>query len=162
MFLPIRLVWNLQMVRSEKVGILILFSGGWVCITFATLRAIQVGVQHGKAVSPDPKWLTLWTVIEVSMGKLVQENAARVCYSFADIQSSHRRWMLPRFRFPYSKPHQHPKTFLQRTRLSETTWRRSGFAGCRVRREGLRERLRKGFLETCSPRHRCDFRLDDV
>ncbi|CAI6336544.1 unnamed protein product [Periconia digitata] len=71
MFLPIRLVWNLQMARSEKVGILILFSGGFVCIIFATLRAVQVGVQHGKAVSPDPKWLTLWTVIEVSMAIIV-------------------------------------------------------------------------------------------
>lgn len=85
MFLPIRLVWNLQMVRSEKVGILILFSGGWVCIIFATLRAIQVGVQHGKAVSPDPKWLTLWTVIEVSMGKFVEGNAAPVWHGFTDI-----------------------------------------------------------------------------
>ena len=68
MFLPIRLVWGLKMARAEKTGIMILFCGGFICIIFATLRAVQIGVQHGKAISPDPKWLTLWTVIEVSMG----------------------------------------------------------------------------------------------
>ncbi|KAF1954781.1 hypothetical protein CC80DRAFT_416744 [Byssothecium circinans] len=71
MFLPIRLVWGLQMARTEKAGVLILFCGGFVCIAFATLRAVQVGVEHGKAISPDPKWLTMWTVIEVSMAIII-------------------------------------------------------------------------------------------
>ncbi|PVH99653.1 hypothetical protein DM02DRAFT_419300 [Periconia macrospinosa] len=71
MFLPIRLVWGIQMARGEKIGIMILFSGGFVCIIFATLRAVQIGIQNGKAVSPDPKWLTMWTVIEVSMAIIV-------------------------------------------------------------------------------------------
>ncbi|KAF2641901.1 hypothetical protein P280DRAFT_548513 [Massarina eburnea CBS 473.64] len=71
MFLPIHLVWGLRMARAEKAGILVLFGGGFVCIAFGTLRVVQVGIQHGKAVSPEPKWLTLWTVIEVSMAIII-------------------------------------------------------------------------------------------
>lgn len=69
MFLPIRLTWNLQMPRGQKIGVFILFGTGFICIAFATLRVVQIGVEGGKVVSPDPRWMSLWTVVETSMGK---------------------------------------------------------------------------------------------
>ena len=68
MFLPIRLIWNLQMEKPKKIGCGLLFASGLVCILFSTIRIVQVG-QDGKPRSPDPKWLTMWTIIECSTGK---------------------------------------------------------------------------------------------
>ncbi|KAF3043676.1 hypothetical protein E8E12_006132 [Didymella heteroderae] len=70
MILPFHLTWNLQMPRGQKTGIFVLFGSGFVCITFATLRVIKLGVDGtGKATMPEPKWMLLWTVLETSMGK---------------------------------------------------------------------------------------------
>jgi hypothetical protein len=66
MFLPIRLVWPLQMARHRKIGVCVLFALGFVCIIFSTIRIVQI--TNGKTKSPDPKWLTMWTVIECSTG----------------------------------------------------------------------------------------------
>ncbi|KAF2131846.1 hypothetical protein P153DRAFT_373712 [Dothidotthia symphoricarpi CBS 119687] len=68
MFLPFRMTWNLQMPRTQKLGVFVLFGSGWICVLFATLRVVQVGVKDGVPKSPDPKWLQMWTVIETSMG----------------------------------------------------------------------------------------------
>lgn len=68
MFLPIRLIWNLQMEKAKKIGCGLLFASGFVCILFSTIRIVQVG-QDGKPKSPDPKWLTLWTIVECSTGE---------------------------------------------------------------------------------------------
>lgn len=69
MFLPIRLTWNLQMPRKQKIGIFILFGSGFVCIAFATLRVVQLGLDgHGRATTPEPKWLIFWTILECAMG----------------------------------------------------------------------------------------------
>ncbi|KAI4952735.1 hypothetical protein J4E91_003207 [Alternaria rosae] len=67
MFLPIRLVWNLQMLRAQKIAIIALFASGFVCITFATLRVIQVGRKSGESTAPSPTWLAFWTLIESSV-----------------------------------------------------------------------------------------------
>ncbi|KAF2114826.1 hypothetical protein BDV96DRAFT_494291 [Lophiotrema nucula] len=71
MFLPFRMTWNLQMPRTEKLGVFVLFGTGWVCILFATLRVVQVGVKDGVPKTPDPKWLQMWTVIETSMAVII-------------------------------------------------------------------------------------------
>ena len=86
MFLPFRMTWSLQMPRTKKLGVFVLFGSGWVCIVsasrisssirsstnnfklFATLRVVQVGVEDGVPKVPDPKWLQIWTIIETSMG----------------------------------------------------------------------------------------------
>ncbi|KAF2124149.1 hypothetical protein P153DRAFT_361336 [Dothidotthia symphoricarpi CBS 119687] len=68
MFLPIRLIWNLQMARVQKVCIGLLFASGLICILFATIRVVQIGIRDGKPMTPEPKWLTLWTIIECSTG----------------------------------------------------------------------------------------------
>ncbi|CAO2651784.1 Nn.00g000670.m01.CDS01 [Neocucurbitaria sp. VM-36] len=67
MFLPIRLVWNLQMARGQKIAVIALFASGFVCITFATLRVVQIGTKTGNTTSPSPSWLALWTIIETSI-----------------------------------------------------------------------------------------------
>jgi hypothetical protein len=64
MALPIKLVWGLQMARSQKVAIIALFASAIFCIAFATVRVVQVGVKAGNHTSPSPIWLALWTVIE--------------------------------------------------------------------------------------------------
>lgn len=67
MALPIKLVWNLQMARGQKIAIIALFTSGFVCIAFATLRVAQIGVRAGNDASPSPTWLALWTIIESAM-----------------------------------------------------------------------------------------------
>lgn len=32
MFLPFRMTWSLQMARTRKLGVFVLFGSGWVCI----------------------------------------------------------------------------------------------------------------------------------
>ncbi|ORX94634.1 hypothetical protein BCR34DRAFT_629167 [Clohesyomyces aquaticus] len=64
MFLPMKLVWNVQMPRAQKIGVIALFASGVVIIAFATLRVIQVGIRAGKHASPSPTWLALWTINE--------------------------------------------------------------------------------------------------
>ncbi|KAL6711709.1 hypothetical protein ACN47E_004643 [Coniothyrium glycines] len=70
MFLPLRLIWGLQMERNKKIGCGLLFASGFVCILFSTLRIVQVG-GDGKPRSPDPKWLTMWTIIECSTAVII-------------------------------------------------------------------------------------------
>ncbi|KAG9193538.1 hypothetical protein G6011_03573 [Alternaria panax] len=70
MFLPIRLIWNLQMDKHKKIGCGLLFASGLVCILFSTIRIVQVG-QDGRPQSPDPKWLTMWTIIESSTAVII-------------------------------------------------------------------------------------------
>lgn len=67
MLLPIRLVWNLQVPRGQKIAIIALFASGFICIAFATLRVVQIGRQAGDQHAPNPTWLALWTVIETSI-----------------------------------------------------------------------------------------------
>lgn len=67
MLLPIRVVWNLQVPRGQKVAIIALFASGFVCIVFATLRLVQIGRKSGDTNSPNPTWLALWTLIETSV-----------------------------------------------------------------------------------------------
>ncbi|KAF1843358.1 uncharacterized protein K460DRAFT_143935 [Cucurbitaria berberidis CBS 394.84] len=71
MFLPFRMTWTLQMPKIEKLGVFVLFGSGWICILFATLRVVQVGVKDGVPKAPDPKWLQMWTVIETSMAVII-------------------------------------------------------------------------------------------
>jgi hypothetical protein len=64
MIFPIQLVWNLQMARGQKIAIIALFASGIVCIAFATIRVVQIGMRAGSHSSPSPTWLALWTIIE--------------------------------------------------------------------------------------------------
>jgi len=64
MILQLRLVWNLQMARGQKIGVIALFSTGLVCIGFATLRVIQIGMTVGTETGLIPAWIALWTVVE--------------------------------------------------------------------------------------------------
>jgi hypothetical protein len=58
------------MPRAQKVGVFVLFGSGFVCIAFATLRVIQIGIDgRGKTTTPEPKWMLLWTILECSIGK---------------------------------------------------------------------------------------------
>jgi hypothetical protein len=69
MVLPFYLTWNLQVPQGQKIGVFILFGSGFVCILFATLRVVKLGVDStGKTKMPEPKWMLLWTVLETSMG----------------------------------------------------------------------------------------------
>ncbi|OSS54076.1 hypothetical protein B5807_00083 [Epicoccum nigrum] len=67
MFLPYRLTWNISLPKTRKFGIFMLFGSGWVCILFATLRVVQVGVRNGVPSTPDAKWVQMWAIIETSM-----------------------------------------------------------------------------------------------
>ena len=60
------------MPKGQKTGILILFGSGFICILFATLRVVKLGVDAtGKATMPELKRMLLWTVLETSMAVVI-------------------------------------------------------------------------------------------
>lgn len=67
MYLPIRLVWNLQMALGQKIAVIALFASGFICIAFATLRIVQICTMTGNSSAPSPTWLALWTITESSI-----------------------------------------------------------------------------------------------
>ncbi|EMD92281.1 hypothetical protein COCC4DRAFT_37747 [Bipolaris maydis ATCC 48331] len=72
MFLPLFLTWNLQMSMKRKIGISILFGSGFVCIAFATLRVIQLGIdRRGKTRIPELDWSFLWNVVECAISVII-------------------------------------------------------------------------------------------
>ena len=86
MALPIRLVWNLQMPRRKKAAICLLFGLALVCIAFATIRVMQIGINdRGQASSPEAKWLAFWSVLELSVGVIVG-----CCPAFASLIRARR------------------------------------------------------------------------
>lgn len=72
MALPMRLAWNLQMPRSKKIGVILIFGTAIVCIVVATVRAAQVTYNINKAPSSwtSSKWLAIWGMAEASTGNL--------------------------------------------------------------------------------------------
>ncbi|KAF2867042.1 hypothetical protein BDV95DRAFT_446823, partial [Massariosphaeria phaeospora] len=71
MGLPIQLIWKLQMPWSQKISVIALFCTGFVCITFATLRVVEVGMKSGSSSTPSSSWLALWAVIECSIAIII-------------------------------------------------------------------------------------------
>jgi hypothetical protein len=73
MGLPIKLTWNLKMVRNKKIAIRVLFASGVVCIMFAALRVAQVAINAAKPGAGnqplDPTWLAIWGMVECSIGR---------------------------------------------------------------------------------------------
>ena len=67
MFLPIMLIWNLQMPLSQKLGIGALFGLGWVCIAVAIIRVKELGSTVHNS-QPRTSWLALWGIVETSIG----------------------------------------------------------------------------------------------
>jgi hypothetical protein len=122
MFLPIRLTWNLQMPKAQKVGVFVLFGSGFVCIAFATLRVVRLGIDgRGKTTTPEPKWMLLWTVLECSMGT---DNLPAFIYTFLiDASLSHHYWLLSGFRSVHPEAaEQLEEGLLQCRRLSQATY----------------------------------------
>ncbi|KIX97937.1 uncharacterized protein Z520_06015 [Fonsecaea multimorphosa CBS 102226] len=64
MFLPLRLIWKLQRPTAQKVGIGALFCVGLICIIFATIRVVQIGVKTQGHSTPSSSWLALWAIVE--------------------------------------------------------------------------------------------------
>ena len=50
--------------RAQKIAVIALFASGFVCIGFATLRVVQIGIKTGNSASPSPTWLAIWTFVE--------------------------------------------------------------------------------------------------
>jgi hypothetical protein len=71
MVLPIRLIWNLQMPRAQKFGVVGLFSIGVMLIAVATLRVAQVGGKARSSSMPSSSWIALWGVIECSIAVII-------------------------------------------------------------------------------------------
>lgn len=64
------------MPRGKKISIMCLFATGFICVMFACLRVIQVGVNTSKPINKglplDPTWLAIWGMVECSIGKLTE------------------------------------------------------------------------------------------
>ena len=79
MMLPIRVVWNLQVPRCQRIAIIALFASGSLCIAFATLRVIQVARQSKGTIDPNPIWLALWSAIETCVAVCIGCCPAYAC-----------------------------------------------------------------------------------
>ncbi|ORY16878.1 hypothetical protein BCR34DRAFT_635246 [Clohesyomyces aquaticus] len=71
MFLPVRLIWNLQMPRAQKLSVMALFCTGFVCILFAVIRVVQIGTKAGNSTTPSSSWLALWAVVECAIAVII-------------------------------------------------------------------------------------------
>jgi hypothetical protein len=70
MAIPIKLLWNLQIKRVEKIGVGIAFSFGVITIVCAIIRAVSLSGAAGSGVIPI-SWLILWASIEGGIGILL-------------------------------------------------------------------------------------------
>ncbi|ETN37487.1 uncharacterized protein HMPREF1541_07109 [Cyphellophora europaea CBS 101466] len=70
MFLPIKLIWNLQMPLSQKLSIGGLFALGFVCIAVATIRVKELGSTVNNS-QPSATWLALWGIVESSIAVII-------------------------------------------------------------------------------------------
>lgn len=65
------LIWDLQMPRTQKVGVIGLFAIGIVLIAAATLRVAQIGGKTASSSTPSSSWLAVWAVIECSIAVII-------------------------------------------------------------------------------------------
>jgi len=92
MALPIHLTWDLKMPRGKKIGIVLLFASGVVCILFSVLRVAQIASnatkapQNGQYLPIDPTWTGLWGMAECSTAVVIG-----CCPSFAVLFNSWRK-----------------------------------------------------------------------
>lgn len=123
MALPIRLVWNLQMPRSKKIGVIGLFATGAVCIVMATVRVARITqnvYQYNMGI--DGTWLAIWGMIECSIGEFTfsRNPAPNLC--LANRFPSCDRRFRPLLRRTISH-RSRQEIILQPSRLPETTGR---------------------------------------
>ncbi|KAL6152530.1 hypothetical protein ACJBU6_09393 [Exserohilum turcicum] len=75
MAFPVWVIWDLQMPRGKKISIMCLFATGFICVMFACLRVIQVGVNTSKPINKglplDPTWLAIWGMVECSIAVVI-------------------------------------------------------------------------------------------
>ncbi|KAJ6111546.1 hypothetical protein N7523_007607 [Penicillium sp. IBT 18751x] len=67
MSLPLRILWNARINAKQKVGLVIVFSLGFIIIAAAIVRAIEIS---GKAYS-DQAALAVWSIAESSISVIV-------------------------------------------------------------------------------------------
>jgi hypothetical protein len=63
MSLPLRILWNARINSKQKVGLVIVFSLGFIIIAAAIVRAVEIS---GKAYS-DQAALAVWSIAESSI-----------------------------------------------------------------------------------------------
>lgn len=69
MFLPVGLIWRLQMPLIQKASIGGLFCLGLVCIIIAIVRVKELGGTANSNSAPSPTWLAFWGTVETAIGK---------------------------------------------------------------------------------------------
>ncbi|KAI9780212.1 MAG: hypothetical protein M1816_003136 [Peltula sp. TS41687] len=67
-WLPVNLVWRVQMKRKEKAALGFLFSLGGVIVVFAIVRVVRT---NSTTRHPEPIWLALWSASESSVAVIV-------------------------------------------------------------------------------------------
>lgn len=67
MAVPIRLLWNLQISRIQKISLALVMSVGVITMVCAIVRASSLGV-FAEAGQIPISWLVLWATIEGLIG----------------------------------------------------------------------------------------------
>jgi len=67
MAVPIRLLWNLQISRLEKISVALVMCVGLITMVCAIVRASSLGI-FAKAGQIPISWLVLWASIEGFVG----------------------------------------------------------------------------------------------
>jgi hypothetical protein len=114
------------MPKVQKIGVFVLFGSGFICIAFATLRVVRLGIDgRGKTTTPEPKWMLLWTVLECSMGTNNLPLFIYVSTILTDASLSHNHRLHPGFRNLHTKAtEQLEEALLQRRRLPQAAHER--------------------------------------
>ncbi|KAH7086564.1 hypothetical protein FB567DRAFT_472278, partial [Paraphoma chrysanthemicola] len=83
---PMHLTWGVQLPRGQKVGLLVLFATGVMCVFIATLRAAQVTANTLETNAlMDGTWLAVWGMVETAVAVVIG-----LCPSFAILIRSRR------------------------------------------------------------------------
>lgn len=76
MTIPIRLLWNLQISRIEKICVGFAFSVGIITMLFAIIRVISLDTTSGSSTHEvNTTWLILWAGVEGFVGKCTLSSA---------------------------------------------------------------------------------------
>ncbi|GAM82288.1 hypothetical protein ANO11243_002670 [Dothideomycetidae sp. 11243] len=69
MLLPLGLIFKAQMPLKQKLSIGSVFAFALICVAAATIRVCEVGETISSHSARSVIWLTLWSIIECSVGK---------------------------------------------------------------------------------------------
>lgn len=94
MFIPVRLLWRVQMQFKNKMALIGLFSASVITMAIAIARAANLSATMWVNGTHDPTYVWLWSAIEPCIGtKYIEKLAAEI--SLYSLTVSSDRYLVP-------------------------------------------------------------------